>query len=125
MLEPASFSRRSCALWTAFVLFSGFLLFCGIVFALGWLAGRWTIPAEVGDHVRLEPGETRSLHINRIVSTSRDVRNQEYYAIVKTLQEYKERRPEYMHVIDDSLRMLREDHEARATPIPHPEMKME
>jgi hypothetical protein len=125
MPEPASFSRRSCALWTAFVLFSGFLVFCGIVFALGWLAGRWTVPAEVGDHVRLEPGETWSQHINRIVSTSQGLRDQEYDAIVKAIEEYKERRPEYTHVIDDSVRMLREDHEARAKPIPHPEMKVE
>ena len=65
------------------------------------------------------------LHVNRIVSTSQGLRDQEYDAIVKTLQRYKERRPEYTHVIDECLRVLREDHEARAKPIPHPEMKVE
>jgi hypothetical protein len=108
-----------------FVLLPGFLLFTGVAFALGWLTGRWTVPVEVGDHPRLEPGETWSLHVNRIVSTSQDVRNQEYNAIVKTLQQYKERRPEYTHIIDDCLHVLHEDHEARAKPIPHPEMKLE
>jgi hypothetical protein len=112
-------------LWAKVVFLSGLLLFSGVVFALGWMTGRWTAPVEVGDHPRLEPGETWSLHVNRIVSTSQGVRDQEYNAIVKTLQQYKERRTEYTHVIDDCLGVLREDHEARAKPIPHPEMKVE
>jgi hypothetical protein len=37
MSAPAS---RFRPLWTTFVLLSGFLLFCGIIFALGWLTGR-------------------------------------------------------------------------------------
>jgi hypothetical protein len=112
-------------LWARFVLLSGLLLFSGVVFALGWLTGRWSVPVEVGDHVRLEPGETWSLHFCRIVSTSQDVRDQEYYAIEKALQQYKERRPEYTHVIDDCLRVLREDHEDRAKPIPRSEYNPE
>jgi hypothetical protein len=86
------------------------------------------VPVEVGDHAHLEPGETWSLHVNRIVSTSQGVRDQEYYAIVKALQEYKDRHLEYSHLVDDMLHLLHEDHEARAKALrdlPHPEWRVE
>jgi hypothetical protein len=126
--ERSTSRSSSFPLWTALVRFSGFLLFSGVIFALGLLTGRWTVPVDVGDHARLEPGETWSLHVNRIVSTSQGVRDQEYYAIVNALQQYKDRHLEYIHLVDDQLRLLYEDHEARAKAqreLHHPEWKIE
>jgi hypothetical protein len=100
---------------------------CVVLFLVGEIAGRWTAPTWIHDQPSLH-GETWSEHVSRIVSASQGLRDQEYQANVKVLQQYKDRHPEYTHLVDDQLRLLHENHESRAKAVrdlPHPEMKVE
>src|SRR5262249_44574486 len=100
---------------------------CVDLFLVGEIAGRWTAPTWIHDRPSLH-GETWSQHVARIVSTSQGLRDQEYEANVKVLEACKKRKPEYAHLVDECLRRLHEDHEARAKAardLPHPEMKVD
>ena len=96
MPAPASCARRDSSLGTAFVLVVGFLLFVGVVFALGFGAGRWTYPKQMGTLPSDE--EARS---EQVRETTRFIHDNEYNNMMEVLQQQREQAtPEEAAVLD-------------------------